>query len=501
MKPSNSQLLFVDRLALLLFGVVLVFLFWRGLWIEPAGDDWLLLTPVREMVRETGVAGAIGQAFTYPIIDQFYRPLALLPQFLITDKVLLAQLLKLLVQLGFFLVVRRTARDLGIPSPWSSVVAAIPLLHQVFTSVLTEIDLWGDQLSALAFVVLFLIALRFDNGRMGRFAYVVAMVSIAAGCVLAKEAGVTSFITPLGFAIVSYLRRNHSVVGGHVVAASATVGVIAVYLVIRHALGIDTQGPQEGYYSLSVGANLLTNSGLAALALLSPVNTVEVAIGPMFWKFMAALWVMGWLGIAAIGMKKSVRTKTWHLPALLFVLALAAQGPVFFMPHLTEANFTRSLALGWLGMALLIKGIIGTEHKRRALVILLTVSGIWFVFDIQAVLSKTRDIEVSQAQASRFRRELLAQVTPFYGDTLFFALEDPGYLGYSVYRQPFLVDAREGELTHGLRDLFKKPDLRVEWFETPSTDQPDTLVADFYVKRNGQVVPAGMRLETNSRRD
>ena len=145
MQQQNHLPFIIERFAPLLFAAALLILFWRGLWIEPAGDDWLLLTPVREMIRETGTVSALLHIFTYPIIDQFYRPLALLPQFLITDVVLWAQLLKLLTQVLFFILLRHTARALGVPSPWSSLVAAIPLLHQVFTSVLTETDLLGGS--------------------------------------------------------------------------------------------------------------------------------------------------------------------------------------------------------------------------------------------------------------------------------------------------------------------------------------------------------------------
>lgn len=480
-----------DRLFLILFAAVLPVLFWRGLWIEPAGDDWLLLTPIREMVRESGLAGAALRAFAYPIIDQFYRPLALLPQLLITDSVLLPQLLKLLVQLGFFLLLRRTARELGIPAPWSSLTAAIPLLHQVFTSVLTEIDLWGDQLSAVAFVALFWVALRYDSGKAGRFFYVIGAALITIGCLLAKEAGVAAFITPLGFGLVAYFRRTQSVAAGHFAAACATLCVAVLYLLLRLSLGVDSSGSPAGYYALDTGINMLTNVGLGLLALFSPMNTVEVALGSTSWRLSAVLWTLGGMVVVAVGLAKSIRTKTWQMPLLLFVFALAAQGPVMLMPHLTEANFTRSLALGWLGMALLIKAIIGTECRRRSITLLLSVAVVWFALDIHAINSKTRDIEISQAQASRFRRTLLALAPTPEGIAMHFAIEDPADPGYSVYRQPFLVDAREGELAYGLRDLYKKSDLRVEWFETPVTNRPDTLPANFYVRRNGQVIRAG----------
>ena len=243
--------------------------------------------------------------------------------------------------------------------------------------------------------------------------------------------------------------------------------------------------------------NIFLNCGLFVLALFSPVNTVEVALGSMPWKLMAAVWVIGWLGAAWLGLRRHIQSKTWPMPVLLVVLALAAQGPVFFMPHLTEANLTRSLALGWLAMALLVKPVLESAPSRRAVTVLLSVVIVWFVFDVQAICSKTRDIQSSQAQATRFRRELLAQMPALVGAHIGFALENPGYQGYSVYRQPFLADATQGELTYGLRDLYRAPDLKVDWFETPPTGRPDTLNADFYVRNDGHVFPAKMQLNRN----
>ena len=66
----------MPRTELLIASTVLCFLavYAKSVSIRPAGDDWLLLHPVLQLLREHGFARAFFEIFAVAVGD-FYRPL------------------------------------------------------------------------------------------------------------------------------------------------------------------------------------------------------------------------------------------------------------------------------------------------------------------------------------------------------------------------------------------------------------------------------------------
>ncbi|MBI5059468.1 hypothetical protein HZB60_06775 [candidate division KSB1 bacterium] len=120
------------------------------------------------------------------------------------------------------------------------------------------------------------------------------------------------------------------------------------------------------------------------------------------------------------------------------------------MPHLTEADLVRSLALGSIAVALCLKPLLcGWDHRSRFVFIAAGLA-VWFAFDLAAVYDKSRDIVRSQTRNDRFRRELLRAIPSPAEDKLVIAVMDPGYKGDSVYRRPLLQDIKDGEVPYGV---------------------------------------------------
>ena len=195
---------------------------------------------------------------------------------------------------------------------------------------------------------------RYDHGASPAY-YLSGVGAVTAVCLLSKEAGVACFLVPLLFAVFRPFPDVRPRRSGHGCAAVVAVGLTALYLVMRHLLGIRSAGAANGYYSLSFGTNLLTNAGLGLMALLNPVSTVRVVLDGWFWKGLAAAWVLLLLGLAVFALRTTRRSPPWRAILLLLSVTVIAQGPVLLMPHLTEANFTRSLAPGLLALALCLQ--------------------------------------------------------------------------------------------------------------------------------------------------
>jgi hypothetical protein len=456
------------------------------LFLAPAGDDWLLITPVREMLAERGFAGALAGAFTLAI-DQFYRPLALLPHLFTIHTMFWVQLAKLLMVIVLAFLVRQTARELGLSGWGASVAALLTLFHPVFVSVVTEVDLWGDVLAAIALVLLVWVAQRFGNGRARGWLYIVAVGVITAMGLLSKEAGVACFVTPVVFALLS----TRGAIGQrrqHILAAAVSLLLTGLYWWWRSYLGIHSTGAEAGgYYSLHFGLNVLKNVMLAVIALVSPVNTVEVALGPPVWRIAAASWLMLFFVLVTITIVTTRQRGNWRKIIGLAVLFFAAQGPVLLMPHLTEANFSRSVGLGWLALLLTFEPLVQRVRSRAAVWGLVGVMLIWLGLGTTAICSKVADIVYSQDRAERFRAQLYGLMPKPPDRPILFAIEDPGYSGYSVYRQPLWVDLRDGEIPYGLKNLYGNSRFEAEYILVPTGTSRYAVQADFWIDRFGQL--------------
>ncbi|MFZ5432780.1 MAG: hypothetical protein ACOZB3_03300, partial [Calditrichota bacterium] len=252
-------------------------------------------------------------------------------------------------------------------------------------------------------------------------------------------------------------------------------------------LGVAATTDNAGYYSLHFGINIVKNIALAVLALLSPVNTVSVALDGIVWGMMAALFSCIILGFILWGLYRSFRSEMWKLPVLLWILFFVVQGPVFLMPHLTEANMTRSLALGWLAVALTIRPLYEDLIVRRRRVLLILLCAGWLLFDLTAVYSKSRDIGTGPTRADRFRNEMKTVMPAPLQRPIVFATHEPSGHGYSVYRQPFLDDLRWGEIPFGLRDVYQDPDLETVLLILPDGPSVPEDSVDFWINDDGSL--------------
>jgi hypothetical protein len=478
----RRHILFVSTL---LVSAAIVALYNRSLFIAPAGDDWLLLHPVSQMVRDRGVGGALTAIFRTPVGD-FYRPLALLPMLVAMHALIWIQLAKLGFLVILYFVVASTARRIGLPDLWSVFVGVATVLHQVFTSVATEIDLWGDLISALGFALLIYTCIRYSNRQLQMRSLLGLTVLLTVITLLSKEAGVACFMIPLLFSVLRPFPLESEQHRGLLASAGAMLMIIVVYFMIRQALGLKSSG-EEDYYALHFGANVFKNGILALAALFSPMNTVFVARDGGAWKALAMMWTVLGLVVASSGLIVFLRHGKWRLPVVLFAAALIVQGPVLLMPHLTEANFTRSLALGWLAFALTAHAIVIPDSAtwiRRLAVVMVS---IWLISDLTAVRHKSNDIVTGQQRAARFRQELHVELPVPPARLITLAILDPGYQGYSVYHQPLYVDFRDGEIPFGVRELYQDPRLDIRYVVVKDRDGAKANAADYLVTDAGDV--------------
>jgi hypothetical protein len=79
----------------------------------------------------------------------------------------------------------------------------------------------------------------------------------------------------------------------------------------------------------------------------------------------------------------------------------------------------------------------------------------------------------------------VAEIEGAWGDL--FSIVDPGYKGYSVYRQPFSVDMSAGEIPFALQDMYHNPILAADYKIVHDTTEVRALHADFMVMDAGSV--------------
>jgi hypothetical protein len=466
--------------------VLFMAIYARCLTIQAAGDDWLLIHPARALLREYGLMGALVHLFIVSVGD-FYRPLALVPMLAGSAWLGLMQALKLATMILLLSLVVRCARRIGLNRIPSVILALAVILHQVFASVVTEVDLWGDVLSALAFVILLDCCLRYCLG-WKTSAFLLSTALATTLCILAKEAGVVCFLIPLLFLILRPYPLSRFQRKGFLLSAGILLVVSAAYFAARQAMGLHSTGASEGYYSLSLGINVLKNFGLAVGALLSPVNTVEVAMGGVLWKSTSAFWVLLLTLVCVYGLYRTWVIGVWRLPLLLFAVAFISQGPVLLMPHLTEANFTRAIAPGLLGAAMCLRSLPAMVYKPTLRIAGWVLCAVWFAFDLSAVYAKSTDIIEGQKRAHRFRMEIVRLMPDPPRWRVLVAVLDPGYVGYSVYRQPLFEDIRLGEVPFALQEIYAPKPVEADFVLAKNVDDAKTKAADFLVYDNGSIL-------------
>ena len=385
-------------------GICVVFtaMYYRCLFVTPAGDDWLLIQPVQELARQHGLWGAFIRVFGMAVGD-FYRPVAWLPYLFAADSFVWLQLTKLLLAMALFGLVIRTSLDAGLARFPALLVGAASLFHQISVSVISELDLWGDLLAAISFMFLVLLAFRYSRYGMGHFSYVTWTLLTTTICLLSKEAGVVCFVVPLLFLMISPFPLDLSQRKGFAAATGGSLLLVIAYILVRSTLGIESTGGESGYYTLTFGTNIVKNAGLAIFALLSPISTVRVALDGFVWMALAGAWAIVLTVLAAVGMSRAISIGTWRLPLCLLAIAFLSQGPVLLMPHLTEANFVRTIPLGLLAVVLLWRQAIPFGQRNIQTGILSVFVVLWFCFDFWAVFEKSGNIVTSQLRAARFR--------------------------------------------------------------------------------------------------
>ena len=281
------------RAGLLLVLGVFVLLYWRALFLYPYADDWLLVTPVRTLISRYGFWLALPRILTMTFGD-FWRPLAMLPFAIAPHHLAVVQSLKLLTVVGLAGITARVARTF-LTREWTLVVVAVLLLHQLNAAAYAELDEWGGVLSALALMGLLWSGLRYERGEQNLALYAGWTALFTALAVFAKEAGVVVFLTPLVLLLLREPATGTASRRGHLGATGVSLGLVVLYLLARHALGLGITGSAAsagGYYSLHFGRNVLINPLLMLVALFSPVNTVQVALGAPVWKALAGFWTV-----------------------------------------------------------------------------------------------------------------------------------------------------------------------------------------------------------------
>ncbi|MBK6767370.1 MAG: hypothetical protein IPG71_14080 [bacterium] len=301
-----------------------------------------------------------------------------------------------------------------------------------------------------------------------------------------KEAGIACFTVPLLFAWLApgAARRNSR---GHFLLHSVLLfGLTVGYLYVRKFLSLPNTG-DNAYYTIGVGWHVAANIGLALAALFSPVNTILVALGSQLWKVLAGSFVMGFLVFFSLGAREAVRTDRWRMILLLVMLTGIVQGPVFLMPHLTEANFTRSLAFGWLAFGLcasMVSQAYPGTALRRAFFVLMV---LWFLLDLPAAYTKCREIAIDQARLDRFRTELAAYYESTNDSNLTIAVVDTVVPGYSVFRQPIRQELQFGEIPLGVAEVFHPRSMQSHLLTVGSADGARAEGADCLVHEDGRV--------------
>ena len=112
---------------------------------------------------------------------------------------------------------------------------------------------------------------------------------------------------------------------------------------------------------------------------------------------------------------------------------------------------------------------------------------LWFVLDLSAVQYKSSDIVTGQLRSAAFRQNMRSEIEANRKDTCVVAVVDPGYTGYSVYRQPLLEDIRVGEIPYGVREECHHSTLSIDYMAVRSQSEAKTRGADFIVSDDASV--------------
>jgi hypothetical protein len=254
-------------------------------------------------------------------------------------------------------------------------------------------------------------------------------------------------------------------------------------------LGIRSTGAEEGYYSMSFGLNVVKNIALGVSALLNPVSTVRVALEGPIWKAFAGIWILTGVLCVALSVRSTRRFVDMRSALWLISVAAIAQGPVAFMPHLTEANFTRSLAPGIIAIAICLRPL-WNEAKNTVLRpgVMIGLIVLWLAIDLVAVHEKSSGIVAQQERSGIFRQNAVNVLRGAGPEIVHFAVIDPGWLGYSAYRQPVLVDIHDGDVPYALKELLAPQVVNADYFVVSNIEQARSMGADFVVYDNGDLV-------------
>lgn len=473
--------------------VVFLGLYFPTFQIEPRGDDWLLLAPARKLVRDFGILGAAAGVFTVTFGD-FWRPLAILPHLLSQENLFWAQVLKAIAFLGLAGLIVKTARELGISGQGAFFLGGVLLIHQGFVITTAEPDVWGNLICAIALLGLFVVGLRYSRGSLKGFQYILWTVTLTVVSLLSKEAGVVCFLTPLTLFFLLPREEAKNPTAGHLLAAAVAFGMVVAYLGVRLAIGVTISGTEQtGYYAFSVGKNIPFNVVLAVLALLSPINTLQVALGSPVWRLGAALWTVFLIALCIRGYLLIAGKGKWRLPVVLALLFFAGQGPVLLMPHITEANMTRSLSFGLLLVGHCLIPVI-ERFRRSAWRFVGVVFILWIGFDLAAVHMKINGILNQHQMAATFRQEVLRLMPEPPDHRLVFLAAAPEERGYSVFKQPLVVALQQGEIPIGLRELYRKESLEASLQIVSCMESKPVFKGrfDFYIDQDGHVLRSHM---------
>ena len=381
--------------------------------------------------------------------------------------------------------------------PASLLAALLTVFHQTMVGVVTELDFWGDAICTVGFLGLLLLSLRHYSSKSSTVLFLIGTTIAAVIMAFSKEAGIVACGVPLLFAVRSGLKRMESF-QGFTFAIALSLIVALFYLVVRSLIGThEFVESHSDYYQLRVGTNVFVNGALAMIAQFSPISTVDVALGNLGAKLIAIGATAGIICLMIGGFLTHLRARSWQTPCLLWLLFFAVQGPVLLMPHLTEGNMARSIGIGWIATAVTLKPLAlwtyGSIVRRSGIILAL----LWLCLGVQISNQKAHIIVDGQLRSKRFQTEIAGLRDRMRPDSLVFAVEDPGYKGYSYYNQPFFVDVQQGEVPFALREIFNEPDLIATTYLIPVTALDTCRRADAIIRDDGsvQLIPSASHRE------
>jgi hypothetical protein len=464
------------------FVLYLPAIFW-----QPAFDDWIWMVPIREFAIEHGWLAAIPRSFS-TVTGIFWRPLNVLPESLAAVSLPFVLCLKII---GIYLVAWETillARLAGLSRFVQYIVASAFLLHQCNVIDGVELDFWGDVLCASALYGLLAASWAYSLGRIPSRPYwlIAAFSSVIA--LLSKEAGVAAVLIPLASALIWPARNGGARIRDHFIAAALITALIALYLWVRLAIGAPLTSTDPVYH-FQIWPNLPLNIILGVLFSFSPINTVGVVTGPLYWRIVAALWMVGTVGVFGIALRRFRLVDEWRRLLALVVLVYGLQGPAMLMPHLSEGNMIRSLVPALLFAAFMLTRIWQHSGSFVKSCIIMTV-GLWMVVSTLAVHSKLGNLHDTHSRSTRFRQTVQALMPVPPPDRPVIFVVEKGPKGYSEFTMS-IQSSIMGDADLGMRADYRGHQYNNRVIPVESlTDLPDSvanLPPDFLVSRDGKV--------------